>query len=316
MRKIKSPHTLKIQELLKRVADKRDSSLIPKPTPEQFNGDEDAYNEALELWRIEQDERVAQAALDNPRSTLTAREKANRVLRNCQKRRQEIEPVEDDDYDADDYDSKVDENYVRKYPFENYIDDHNPANDLDERPWAERFPYRESEKSKWLTSDEARKQHKTLCNMMDEFQRWGKMSPEEFKALMDKQESDHKARIEQQNLEDQESRQPKFNPRSIKTPLELATWKRQSEHFARLRGEIVDTPQLQTIKKPKRDIAFQLVDGFMFWEDGTACELPLPIGVRVYNASNPPNYRTDENEKRIPAGWRYDSFNFMWVRTQ
>src|SRR5277367_6523762 len=186
--------TKRIQALLKAVADKRDSGIVPKPKPEDFNGDEDACKEALELWRIEQDERVAQVTLDNPRATLTAREKANRVLRNCQKRRQDLQPIEDDDYD--DYDSRVDENYVRKYPFPNYIDD--PAPKHDDRPWAERFPYRESEKSKWLASDEARQQHKTACAWNDEFERWGKMSPEEFKALMDKQESDHRARMEQQ----------------------------------------------------------------------------------------------------------------------
>lgn len=189
--------TKRIQALLKAVADKRDSGIVSKPKLEDFNGNEDAYKEALELWRIEQDERVALAALDNPRSTLTAREKANTALRRCQKRRQEIEPVKDDDNeDGDDYDSRVDENYVRQYPFPNYIDD--PAPKYDGRPWAERFPYTESEKSKWLTSDEARQQYKNACAWNDEFERIGGMSPEEQKAYWDKMESDRIATMEQQ----------------------------------------------------------------------------------------------------------------------
>jgi hypothetical protein len=121
--------TKRIQALLKAVADKRESSLIPKPTPEQFDSDEDGYQEALELWRIRQDENLAKEILDNPRATLTAREKANRVLRNCQKRRQEIEITYGEDEDGDEDSTQVDEDgvRVRKYPFENWIDDPYPT---------------------------------------------------------------------------------------------------------------------------------------------------------------------------------------------
>jgi len=226
---------------IERVAARRDLErespeiAFPKPTLEDFDGDEENYREALELWRIEQDERLAQAILDDAKATFTARENANRVLRRCKKRRQEIEFAYDEDGDEDS--TRVDEDGapVRKYPFLNWIDDPAP-NQNDERPWAERFPYRQSQKSKWLTSDEARQQHANLCLCVDEFKRIGRMSPEEQKAYWDKSESDRIARMEQQNLEDQESMQPKFNPRSIKTALELETWKRQSEYFARLRG--------------------------------------------------------------------------------
>jgi hypothetical protein len=289
---------------IERAAHKRETAPsdggTPKPTLEEFDGDEDAYQEALELWRIGQDERLAHAVLDNAGSTFTARENANRTLRRCQKRRQEIEPLANDDSRLRDDDG---------IPV--------PApNQHDERPWAERFPYQDLQKSRFVTSDEARQHHKNLCACIDEFERIGKMSPEQQKSFWDKQESDRITRMEQQNLEDQESSAPKFNPRSIKTPLELETWKRQSEHFARLRGEIVDVPQLQTIEQPRRHVAFQLSDGFLFWGDNSACPTPLPAGTTIHRASNPPNYRSDENEKRIPAGWRYDFLNFMWVRTQ
>jgi hypothetical protein len=286
---------------------------FPKPTLEDFGGDEDEYRQALELWRIEQDERLAQAVLDNAGATFTARETANRALRRCKKRRQEIEPFDDDD-DSKAMDDDDEDVRVRRYPFPNWIDDANPDSELDDIPWCQRFPYRESHRPKYLTIDEARQQHKNLCAGMDEFQRIGKMPPEEKKSYWEKMESEHFAR---RRAEDEEEKARlshiKFNPRSIKTPLELATWKRQSEHFARLRGEIVDTPQ--PVIQPRKD-AYQLTDGFMFWEDGTACELPLLDGTHIYRAPNPPSYRTDENEKRIPAGWRYDAFNFMWVRTQ
>ena len=205
----------------------------PKPTLEEFDGDEDEYGDALELWRIGQDERLAHAVLDNAGSTFTARENANRTLRRCQKRRQEIEPLDNDDSGLRDDDG------IRV-----------PAsNQYDERPWAERFPYQDSQKSRFLTSDEARQHHQNLCACIDEFERIGKMAPDEQKAYWDKSESDRMARMEQQNLEDQESMQPKFNPRKLKTPLELQTWKRQSEHFARLRGETVDASPGSKIKR-------------------------------------------------------------------
>jgi hypothetical protein len=219
---------------IERAAHKRETAPsdggTPKPTLEDFDG-EDNYQEALELWRIEQDERLAHAVLDNAKATFTARENANRTLRRCQKRRQEIEPIANAAIRA------------------RRIDDNNPANELDERPWAERFPYQDSPKSRFLTSDEARQQHKNLCDCIDEFERIGRMSPEEQKAYWDKSESDRIARMEQQNLEDQESMQPKFNPRNFKTPLERETWKRQSEHFARLRGEAVDASPGSKIKR-------------------------------------------------------------------
>jgi hypothetical protein len=229
---MESPHALKIQELLKRIAEKRESKAgIPKPTLEEFHGDEGKYRHAVEIWRIGQDERAAQAVLDNARATFTARENANRTLRRSQKRRQEIEPIEDIGIGA------------------RRVNGNNPANELDERPWAERFPYQDSQKSRFLTSDEARQQHENLCLCVDEFERIGRMSPEEQKACWDKSESDRIARMEQQNLEDQESMQPKFNPRKFKTPLELETWKRHSEHFARLRGETVDASPGSKIKR-------------------------------------------------------------------
>jgi hypothetical protein len=204
---------------LKRIAEKRASNAgIPKPTLEEFDGDEKKHRYAVEIWRIGQDERAAQAVLDNSGATFTARENANRTMRRCRKRRQEIEPIR--------------ETAIRA----RRINDNKPANEIDERPWAERFPYQDSQKSRFLTSDEARQQHKNLCDCIDEFERIGKMAPDEQKAYWDKSESDRIARMKQQNLEDQESMQPKFNSRSIKTALELETWKRQSEHFARLRG--------------------------------------------------------------------------------
>jgi hypothetical protein len=229
---MESPHTLKMQESLKRIAEKRASNAgNPKPTLEEFGGDKTKYEHALELWRIGQDERTAQAILDNAESTYTARENANRTLRRSQKRRQEIEPIR--------------ETAIRA----RRINDNNPAHEIDERPWAERFPYQDSQKSRFLTSDEARQQHKNLCLCVEEFERIGKMAPDEQKAYWDKSESDRMARMEQQNLEDQESMQPKFNPRKLKTPLELQTWKRQSEHFARLRGETVDASPGSKIKR-------------------------------------------------------------------
>jgi hypothetical protein len=216
---MESPHTPKMQELLKRIDEKRKSNAgMPKPTLEEFDGDKTKHRHAVEIWRIGQDERAAQAVLDNARATFTARENANRTIRRCQKRRQEIEPIGDTAIPA------------------RRINDNNPANEIDERPWAERFPYQDLQKSRFLTSDEARQQHKNLCDCIDEFERIGKMAPDEQKAYWDKSESDRIARMKQQNLEDQESMQPKFNSRSIKTALELETWKRQSEHFARLRG--------------------------------------------------------------------------------
>jgi hypothetical protein len=304
----------------KRETEPSDGGSSPKPTLEDFGGDEDEYREALELWRIAQDERLAHSVLDNSGATFTARENANRTLRRCQRRRQEIEPFDDDD-DSEAMDDDDEDVRVRRYAFPNWIDDANPVSELDDIPWCQRFPYRESQKRDYLTSDEARQQHKNLGAFLDQCQRIGKMSPEERKAFWDKMEFEHLARVEQRRLEDSTAH-AKFNPRSIKTPLELATWKRQSEHFARLRGEIVDTPQPETIESPKqvegpnRTVAYQLTDGFMFWADGTAAELPLPLGTPIYRAPNPPSYRTDENEKRIPSGWRYDFLNFMWVRTQ
>jgi hypothetical protein len=216
---MESPHTLKIQELLKRIDEKRKSNAgIPKPTLEEFSGDEKKHRHAVEIWRIGQDERAAQAVLDNAGATFSARENANRTMRRCQKRRQEIEPIGDTAIRA------------------RRINDNNPANEIDERPWAERSPYQDLLRSRFLTSDEARQHHENLCLCVDEFERIGKMAPGEQKAYWDKSESDRTARMEQQNLQDQESMQPKFNPRKFKTPLELETWKRQSGHFARLRG--------------------------------------------------------------------------------
>jgi len=163
---MESPHTLKIQESLKRIAEKRESNAgMPKPTLEEFDGDEKKHRHAVELWRIGQDERAAQAVLDNARATFTARENANRTIRRCQKRRQEIEPIADAAIRA------------------RRINDSNPANEIDERPWAERFPYQDLQKSRFLTFDEARQHHENLCLCVDEFERIGRMSPEEQKAF-------------------------------------------------------------------------------------------------------------------------------------
>jgi hypothetical protein len=199
-----TPHTLKIQELLKSIAKKRESKAVPKPTLEDFNGDADAHGKALEIWRIDQEERLAHAVLDNANATFSARERANRTLRNCKKRRRGLEPIDDDDSGDVDNDAIR----VRRYPFLNWIDDPAP-NQQDESPWAERFPYQDSQKSRYLTSAEARQQHKNLCLCMDEFERIGELSPQEQKAYRDEQETDHKARMEQQN-QDQESMQSKF----------------------------------------------------------------------------------------------------------
>jgi hypothetical protein len=166
---MESPHTLKMQELLKRIVQKRKSNAgMPKPTLEEFDGDEKKHRHAVEIWRIGQDERAAQAVLDNAAATFTARENANRTMRRCQKRRREIEPIDDNDAAI----------RARR------INDNNPANEIDERPWAERFPYQDSQKSRFLTSDEARQQHKNLCDCIDEFERIGKMARSSFSRLL------------------------------------------------------------------------------------------------------------------------------------
>jgi hypothetical protein len=199
-----TPHALRIQEMVKAIAAKKAGT--PKPTLEQFNGDADAHGKAQELWRIAQEERLAQAVLDNGAATLSARERANKTLRRCERRRKKIEPIDS---------TPAHVIGVRQYPFPNWIDDANPVSELDEIPWAERFPYQDSQKSRYLTSDEARQQHENLCVLLDEFQRIGKMSPEARKAYWEKMESEHFARVEQARLDDSTS-QPKFNPRSVK----------------------------------------------------------------------------------------------------
>ena len=101
----------------------------------------------------------------------------------------------------------------------------------------------------------------------------------------------------------------------IRSPLQKKVWGEQSREFARLRGEIVDPPVASVVELPDRTTAYRLtLDGFLFWGDNEPCESPLPAGTRVISAPTPPLYH--QHDKQIPAGWKFDPINFLWMHVQ
>jgi hypothetical protein len=181
-----TPHALRIQEMVKAIAAKKAGT--PKPTLEQFNGDAEAHGKALELWRIAQEVRLAEAVLDNAASSVSARERANKIVRSCAKRRKKIE--------ADSNSTPAHIVGIRRFPFLNCIDDSVAPTD-DPRPWSERFPYDESQRSRFSTPKEARVHHKNLSLALDEFERIGKMSPEEQEACWEVMDAERITRAEE-----------------------------------------------------------------------------------------------------------------------
>jgi hypothetical protein len=61
--------------------------------------------------------------------------------------------------------------------------------------------------------------------------------------------------------------------------------------------------------QPRRDTAYRLPDGFVFWADGTRAE-ELPAGTRVFPLSPPPHYIRDSG---VITGWQINESFMVWV---
>jgi hypothetical protein len=299
----------------KAKAAKQISDFPAKPTLEECDGDVDVYRDEVELWQLSLDARAAQKILDSPKSSLPYRDSANRTLRKCAQRRHELCP---------DYYGPDGERLPRK---------HSPVTSakaggnaiVDERPYAEREPF-----------EGYLKRHPNTLTFGDEYRSW--QSRREFfdyVCQMYKLQRENPAEYERQQqaireaeakrLADFRSIDHRGNRKStvptnpdgsyIASPLQKKAWSEQSREFARLRGEIVDSPMAVVVELPDRTTAYRLtLDGFLFWGDNTPCESPMPAGTRVISAPTPPLYH--QHDKQIPAGWKFDPINFLWMHVQ
>jgi hypothetical protein len=295
-------------------AAKQISDYPAKPTLEECHGDADVYRNEVELWQLGLDERAAHKILNSPKSSLPYRDNANRTLRKCAQRRHELYP---------DYYGPNGERLPRK---------HSPVNSpkecgkvIDERSYAEREPF-----------EGYLKRHPNTLTFGDEYRSWqSRCEFFDYVCAMYKLQRDNPAEYERQQqaiceaeakrLADFRSIDHRGNRKStvpthpdgsyIASPLQKKAWGEQSRAFARLRGEIVDPPVALVVELPNRTTAYRLtLDGFLFWADNTPCESPLPAGTRVISAPTPPLYHQHDNQ--IPAGWKFDPINFVWVTTR
>jgi hypothetical protein len=287
-----------------------------KPTLEECHGDADVYRNEVELWQLSLDERAAQKILESPKSSLPYRDSANRTLRKCAQRRHELYP---------DYYGPNGERLPRK---------HSPVNSpkqgsnviADERSYAEREPFEGylERHPKTLTLGDEYRSWQVRCEFFDYVCQMLKLQREDPAEYERQQQVIREA--EAQRLADfrsidcgrgnRKSTVP-TNPDGsyIASPLQKKAWGEQSREFARLRGEIVDSPVASVVELPDRTTAYRLtLDGFLFWGDNTPCESPLPAGTRVISAPTPPLYH--QHDKQIPAGWKFDPINFVWMQVQ
>jgi hypothetical protein len=292
-----------------------------KPTLEECHGDADVFRKEVELWQLCLDERAAQKILDSPRSSLPYRDSANRTLRQCAQRRHELYP---------DYYGPNGARLLRKQsPVNSPKEGGNVI--ADERSYAEREPFEGylERYPKSLTWGDEYHSWQVKCEFMDYVCAMLKLQRENPAEYERQQQAIREA--EAQRLADfvsinclgqvigrgnRKSTIP-TNPDGsyIASPLQKKAWGEQSREFSRLRGEIVDPPVALVVESPDRSTAFRLtLDGFLFWADNTPCQSPLPAGTRVISAPTPPLYHQHDNQ--IPAGWKFDPINFVWVTTR
>jgi hypothetical protein len=287
----------------------------PKPTLEDFDGDEDLYREEVELWQIELDERAAQKILDNPKYSLMVRENANRKLRQCAERRHVLCPTsygpdgEISSATPDAADTEESRRALLFKPFKSLHPKGTAAHKQEYAHWQQRYRLAEEEA-------EIRFQRERP----EEWERQKKACEDDAERRANLTSFDHLGRTLDRHGNVIGTRGKPSLPTHedgsyVASPLQEKVWGEQSREFARLRGEIVDPPPPPAVEKPNRTTAYRLsLDGFLFWPDNTPCEIPLPAGTRIVGASTPPYYRANDN--RIPDGMKFDQINFLWVSVQ
>ena len=81
------------RDAAKAVKDAADDNFPSAPTLADCDDDMELFRVEYELWQLDLDERAAQKILDSPKYSLMVRESANRKLRQCAERRQELCPT-------------------------------------------------------------------------------------------------------------------------------------------------------------------------------------------------------------------------------
>ena len=182
---------------------------------------------------------------------------------------------------------------------------------IDARPWAEKNLFQTHHKPGTELYRYYLQEYQNKCAFFELLEASSKLkreNPAEWQRQWDAEKAAEDERYARRQGEGHQQSQP-----FIATPLQTATWKAQSEKFARQRGEIVEPQTAPIVESKRRDIAYQLsLDGFTFFEDGEPCPIPPPSGIRTMGASMPPGYRSGSCQ--IPSGLRWDAIQFVWVQ--
>ena len=320
----------KADALAAELAAKAEEDALPKPpTLEQCSNDPEIFKVEMALYHVLLDELAAQRLLDSPKSSLKQREDARRALRKVAERRHEMAPHF---YDKDG---------------QRISESSGPADTAQEPPdprrWWKKNPF-DARLAKggtsqfqkafedWLlrcgrsaeipplratgTHDFEREFHswKSKSNFFDEIERVSTMEPEEKKSYWRGLSEGADKRAAESMAASQRAIDEGHNPRLFHTPLQEEAWAAQSKYYESLRELKSAKPAPAPAVPQNRQIAYELSDGFRFWEDLSACPSPLPAGTTVHRALSPPDYNWGDN--RIALHWRYDPINYIWLRTQ
>lgn len=288
-----------------------------KPTLEDCYGDEEILRDDLELWQIELNDRAARRVLDSPKSSLIHRQNAERTLRKGAQRRHEIYPtiygLDGERVSASTTSAATESNHGGSWRCGLFKSRHAKGT----------AAYKE-EYEQWM-------QKRRLADE-EERTKFRRENPEEYvRKLQADREAERKRLAGVVSIDHFghafDGYGHRIGPRArpslpthddgsfIASPLQEKVWGEQSREFARLRDEIVDPPTPPAVEIPDRTTAYRLtLDGFLFWGDNTPCESPLPAGTRLINAPTPPHYH--QHDKQIPAGWKFDPINVLWMHVQ
>jgi hypothetical protein len=277
-----------------------DTEENPLPVkPERLDGEADKdFQWRIAYWRIRLDKAAAQRALDNPKSALTTRANAERMLRKCKEREEELFSKVDSD-DSTDAQDDIPRAEINPNPFYS-------RHEIGSEAWVREF--REQQNTKWDSEGFS------LIAWMNAERQWESQHPESYAAERNRRDEEDEARHvrgAEEHSGNPVATSTVVGKPYIASPLQKETWKAQSDTFARQRGEIVATQTAPAVESSERDVIYVLEDDYMFYADSTEAKPPFSSTAKFVRVpAFPPGY--EPGSFKIGDCYRYDRTYTCW----